>query len=185
MERLDARNRRSYDAGGFPGIFKRTARAIPAFGFCAIASCGLWYGVFHVPLERLGTVAVVPCVVGFVMMRILSLLVPPSVKGGTRPSAVFQTLVVLSVFAAFIAVDFLCSSAIYYSLKLGHGVLLGAMKVAGLSAALAGVLIIAALVIGFPELWATVLTGTLKLLRARTAITNAFLVPPWHKHWSP
>src|SRR5882762_2842046 len=113
MEQSGTRNRRSYDAGGLAGIFKRTARVIPVFMVCAAISCTLGYYVFKVSLEQLGTVATVPCIVGFVMTRILALVIPASAKESetTHPSASFQALVVLSVVAAFIATDFLLSTA--------------------------------------------------------------------------
>ncbi|MFZ0419440.1 MAG: hypothetical protein WAM04_15175 [Candidatus Sulfotelmatobacter sp.] len=188
MEQLEHRNRRGYDTGGLRGIFARLARALPAFVVCAFISCSLWYYAFHVPLDQLSAVAAVPCVVGFVMTRILALILPASVKDSelVHPPALVKNLVALSVLAAFVAGDFLFSAAIYYRLEPRY-VVLGALKIVQLSGLIAGALIVLALLAGLIakfKLWAPVLAATVNLLRSETRLTNALFIPPSRKHWS-
>lgn len=180
MQLTDGRNRRGYDAGGLSNIFKRTARVVPAFIVLALISCTLGYYMFHVPLNQLAVVVAVPCVVSLAMTRILALVIPRSAKESAI-AASFQALVVLAVSAAFIAMDFLFSAAIYYGLGLRH-VVIGALRIAEYGAATAFCLIILALFTQFPDLWTAVLAAALKLLRSQTRLTNAFLTPPWLKH---
>lgn len=188
MEQLEHPNRRGYDAGGLRGIFARLARVLPAFLSAAFISCLLWYYIFHVPLEQLSAVAVVPCVVGFAMTRILALLLPASAKDSelVHPPVLVKSLVALSVIAAFIAGDFLFSAAIYYCLEPRY-VVLGALKMVQFSAAAAVALILLALLCGLIakfKLWAPVLAAIVNLLRAETKLTNALFVPSSRKHWS-
>jgi hypothetical protein len=174
---LDQHTRRSYDAGGFATIFNRTARMLPVFAICAVGSCLLWRYAFHIPLDQLKPVAVVPCIVGLLMLRVLALVIPASAKdNGSHPRLFFRLIVVSAVFAAFIATDFLISTFIYYYALGLKSVAHDARVIVIFSSTAAGILIVIAIFSGFPELWVTVLKSALQMLRAQTQLTTAFFV---------
>ena len=175
-----APNRRSYDAGGLRQIFIRTARVIPAFMLLAISSCVLGRYAFRIPLEQLGVAAVVPCVVGFAIMRILAVLMPRSRQEITPPSASFRVFGILAVLAAFIALDFLVATPIYHGLGLKETVV-GALRIAEWAAVAAFGFVILALVMISGGLWVTMLGGALTLLRSQTQLTDIIPSPPWNK----
>jgi hypothetical protein len=185
MDQSDGLNRRSYDTGGFLGVFKRTIRIIPAFVAAATASCAVGYYGFHIPPERLGVIAGVPCVLGFVVIRILALILPAKSTMDPqqpRPSAFFRVVVLLSVVAALTATDFIFTAFVYYALAESRLMVLGAFRIAALSAALAVTVILVAFFSKVPELWITVFAAAVKVLRTQTELTRAVFSPP--KHWS-
>jgi uncharacterized protein YqfA (UPF0365 family) len=59
---------------------------------------------------------------------------------------------------------------------------LGAFRIAALSAALAVTVILVAFFSKVPELWITVFAAAVKVLRTQTELTRAVFSPP--KHWS-
>jgi hypothetical protein len=178
--------RRSYDAGGIRSVLARTAKSIPTFFAVSFILCTLAYYVFHVPLDEVGTVAGIPCFVGFAMTRILSLILPRSAAEDelSRIPISFHISALLSVVAAFVAIDFVISAIIFYRLKLNYAAI-GSLTIAEFSSLGASVFIVLALITRFSWLWTTaMLAAAIKLLRAQTRLTAKVLTPPWHKHWS-
>jgi hypothetical protein len=186
MQQSDDLNRRSDDTGGPLGVLKRTLRIVPVFAVAATATCLVGYYAFHIPPEQLGTVAAVPCVLGFIVIRLIAVLLPAQSADSeySPPSAFFRIVVLLSVVAALVAIDFLCSASVYYGLREPKWLILGAFRIAGLSASAAVGFILIALFSRVPELWVAVFASAVKVLRTQTELTRALFVPPSHKHWS-
>jgi len=182
---VEKHSRRSYDSGGLLVIFTRIARVMPTFAFLSIVSCTVAYFIFGVHLSNLAVIAGTPCVVGFIMLRILALILPieSSEDQGKKARATFQALVVSSVASAFIAIDFLGSAVIYYILGFKHYTV-GALTISEASAAIAFGLIIVAIVPMFSDIWTLVISASIKLLRTETKISNELFSIPFYRHFS-
>lgn len=72
-------------------------RVLPTFLLLSVVGCGVAYLGFKVPLDELGVAVSVPLVVGFLLTRILVLIVPPGEAPERHPS-----LDELAVAAAFL-----------------------------------------------------------------------------------
>lgn len=171
-------------------VVLRTGSVLPSFALLAIASCVIGKYVFLIPLEQLGVVAAVPCVVGFGITRVLNLLIPkPPPRSNTeltRPSLVFRVFVIVAFVAAFIATDFFLSAMLYYALHL-RSIVNGTLRIAAACAVLAGGISLLALIREvMSEFVNTFAIAAVKLLMYPTRIADFLRGHGWHKsaRWS-